>query len=170
MSEQATKPSPLKPWYRQFWPWFIIALPASAVIAGLFTLSLALRYQDAVVVDDYYKEGLGINQQMDKLQQAAALDLQILARYTARNGQLQLQPMTGPAPDELLLTLTHPTLAAFDLQRKLPREADGSYRIELQNTGSGRWHIILEPNNGEWRLSDRITLSQDTQVLLGADR
>ena len=24
------------PWYRQFWPWFLIALPATVVVAGLF--------------------------------------------------------------------------------------------------------------------------------------
>ena len=39
-----------KPWYRQFWPWFIIALPASAVVASLYTVSLALRTTDSLVV------------------------------------------------------------------------------------------------------------------------
>lgn len=29
------------PWYRYFWPWFIIALLASAVSGGLYTLYLA---------------------------------------------------------------------------------------------------------------------------------
>jgi len=40
------------PWYRQFWPWFIIALPAAAVIAGFFTLWLAISRPDYLVVDD----------------------------------------------------------------------------------------------------------------------
>jgi len=40
------------PWYRQFWPWFIIALPASAVIAGFFTLWLAISHPDHLVVED----------------------------------------------------------------------------------------------------------------------
>jgi len=40
------------PWYRQFWPWFIIALPASAVVAGFVTLWLALSNPDHLVVDD----------------------------------------------------------------------------------------------------------------------
>ena len=39
-----------KPWYRQFWPWFIIALPASAVVASLYTVSLAVRTTDSLVV------------------------------------------------------------------------------------------------------------------------
>ena len=41
-----------KPWYRQFWPWFIIALPAAAVLAGFFTLWLAISNPDYMVVDD----------------------------------------------------------------------------------------------------------------------
>ncbi len=31
-----------QPWFRQFWPWFIIALPAAAVIAGFTTLWIAI--------------------------------------------------------------------------------------------------------------------------------
>ncbi len=26
--------APVEPWYRQGWPWFLIALPATAVVAG----------------------------------------------------------------------------------------------------------------------------------------
>ena len=40
------------PWYKQFWPWFIIALPASAVIASFFTLWLAISNPDYLVVEE----------------------------------------------------------------------------------------------------------------------
>jgi hypothetical protein len=40
------------PWYRQFWPWFIIALPASAVVASFITLWLAISNPDGMVVSD----------------------------------------------------------------------------------------------------------------------
>lgn len=40
------------PWYRQFWPWFIIALPASAVIASFISLWLAISHPDQLVVSD----------------------------------------------------------------------------------------------------------------------
>jgi len=40
------------PWYKQFWPWFIIALPASAVIASFVTLWIAISNPDQLVVDD----------------------------------------------------------------------------------------------------------------------
>jgi len=41
-----------EPWYRQFWPWFIIALPASAVIASFITLWLAVSNPVTLVVND----------------------------------------------------------------------------------------------------------------------
>ena len=51
---QNTKPAPgeIEPWYRQFWPWFIIALPASVVIASFVTLWLAISNPDPLVIDE----------------------------------------------------------------------------------------------------------------------
>ena len=40
------------PWFKQFWPWFIIALPASVVIASFYTLWLAVSNPDYLVVDE----------------------------------------------------------------------------------------------------------------------
>jgi hypothetical protein len=40
------------PWFKQFWPWFIIALPAAAVIASFVTLWLAISNPDQVIVTD----------------------------------------------------------------------------------------------------------------------
>ena len=40
------------PWYRQFWPWVLIAIPASAVVMGGITLWLALSNPVYLVVDE----------------------------------------------------------------------------------------------------------------------
>ena len=32
-----------KPWYRQFWPWFIIALPCAAVVGSIATAIIAIN-------------------------------------------------------------------------------------------------------------------------------
>lgn len=46
------------PWYRYAWPWVAIAIPAVAVIGGLFTLYLAISNPDPLVVDDRQYEEL----------------------------------------------------------------------------------------------------------------
>ena len=41
-----------KPWYRQFWPWFIISLPVSSVIVSMTILWLAITNPDHSVLDE----------------------------------------------------------------------------------------------------------------------
>ena len=48
------------PWYRQFYPWMLIALPASAVIAGFITLYIAITHPDALVRKDCVRDGATI--------------------------------------------------------------------------------------------------------------
>ena len=49
-----------RPWYRQFYPWMLIALPASAVIAGFITLYIAITHPDALVLKDCVRDGATI--------------------------------------------------------------------------------------------------------------
>ena len=63
------------PWYRQFWPWFLILLPASVVVAAISTVVIANRHADDLVVDDYYKDGLAINRQLEKIERAKGLGI-----------------------------------------------------------------------------------------------
>jgi uncharacterized protein len=37
------------PWYRHFWPWFLIAMLGGAVTGSFISLYLALHTSDAVV-------------------------------------------------------------------------------------------------------------------------
>lgn len=36
-------------WYRQFWPWFLIALPGTTVVACMFTIWLAITNPEVVL-------------------------------------------------------------------------------------------------------------------------
>ena len=45
----STEPVPNSPWYGQFWPWFIIALLASAVLGSLVSAYLAVHTSDVVL-------------------------------------------------------------------------------------------------------------------------
>ncbi|MEJ2131702.1 MAG: FixH family protein [Gammaproteobacteria bacterium] len=38
-----------KPWYRQFWPWLLIAIPLTGIAMGLISLVIAIEARDEVV-------------------------------------------------------------------------------------------------------------------------
>ena len=85
MSDERS-PGPLDaatPWYRQRWPWFLIALPASAVIGSAITAVLAVRTFDGPVAADYYKQGLAINHAGTARWAALRRDVRRVRRRTA---------------------------------------------------------------------------------------
>jgi len=66
---------PGRPWYRNRWPWLLMAGPAIVVVAALATAWLAWSTDDGVVADDYYKRGLVINKQLARSDRGEALGL-----------------------------------------------------------------------------------------------
>jgi hypothetical protein len=44
-----TDSSENRPWYVQFWPWFLILLPAAAVVASIVTLIIATTHAPDVL-------------------------------------------------------------------------------------------------------------------------
>jgi hypothetical protein len=155
------------PWYRQFWPWFIIAIPASSVLVGSLMLTLAIRNPDPIVVDNYYKQGLAINQQLDRQRIAAELGIQALVRFDAGREQLTIEALeAGTLQGPLQLLLIHPTLAGQDRVVTLQADEGGRYVLPLAGSGNSRWHIALESESAGWRLEGRIRLADNTQLLL----
>ena len=72
--KQNTQNNPVTPWYRQFWPWFIIALPASAVVASFITLWLAISRPDYVVIDDNEYQALKSGLKAQQVEQKTESD------------------------------------------------------------------------------------------------
>ena len=144
-----------EPWYRQFWPWFLIALPGSVVVASLGTFVIANRYADDLVVDDYYRDGLAINRQLDKQARAEALGLAAELLVLDRRVQVRL----GSGDDreitsqyEVRLRLSHPLEADRDFAVTLRRSAPGLYVGELPGTVARNWHWTLVAGDDSWRL------------------
>jgi FixH len=71
-----------KPWYREPWPWLLMAGPAIVVVAGFLTLGFALQSADGLVADDYYKQGKAINQTLARDVQARTLGYAALLAAT----------------------------------------------------------------------------------------
>ncbi|MGD8785128.1 MAG: FixH family protein [Thioalkalispiraceae bacterium] len=150
----------IKPWYRQFWPWFLMSFPAAAVIAGIITIVIATSNKDHAVVDDYYKKGLAINRVIDQQQQAASMGLTASAEYVEATGELELvlDSKSNVNLDSLGLKMVHPTRASLDRHVLLHKDDKGLYKTKLNELQAGRWNAILEPADQQWRLDARIVI------------
>ena len=140
------------PWYREPWPWLIMAGPAAVIVAGVYTTILAFSSTDGLVADDYYKQGLMINQTLGREERARALRIEADVRWDSRTGRMRLSLVAERAPQILVLRLIHPTRAGLDLRLEMRRAADGGYEgVAAIPAGVGRWNVLLE--TPEWRLA-----------------
>lgn len=153
-----------RPWYREALVWLIITPPAAAVIAGIFTIYLAVTTHDGLVVDDYYQQGKAINQTLKRDEAARAHGLHGEVRL-ATDAPLELHLRGNDMPPRLTLKLLHATRAKQDIELVLTRAQDGVYRAQLPALAPGRWHLQLE--GGDWRLTGTTTLPQQPAVTLG---
>ena len=142
-----------KPWYREPWPWFLISLPATAVIAGLTTVWIAYQSADGLVVGDYYKAGLAINQTLARDDAARALDLTATLAHEAGALGITLTGRLQAFPDQLSLTLAHPTRQGMDQTLVLNHAGSGHYRTSMPAMSVGKWHAELAEPASTWRLS-----------------
>ncbi|WP_116473179.1 FixH family protein [Zobellella maritima] len=157
-----------RPWYQQFWPWFLIILPLCAVTASLYTFYIATKGADSMVVDDYYKKGKAINQDLSELRKAAELGLVAELRY--RDGELTLR-LEGEYNDgeAIRLRFIHPTQAERDFGALLTSDANGIYRYRPEQAElRGQWHARIEPFDGRWRLQKRVTLPIPDRLVIRA--
>ncbi len=153
-------------WYRQAWPWFLIALPATAVVAGFITLWFAVTSNDGLVVDDYYKQGLAIQKTMARGVEAARLGLEADVAISAEQVSVRLNSRQGAAlPEALFVSITHPTRSHMDQHVALVG-SNGVYTARIQPLQTGRWHLVLEDESRAWRMTGTIHLPTETQVRL----
>lgn len=154
------------PWYRQPWPWFLIALPAVAVVGSIAAAVLAWRTGDEVVETDYYKRGLAINQELARRERAAQLGLtveiavdglhaedRVALRVAGRqplpaDATLQLRVLTsGHREAEHLLVLARTSASVDGLQAQFA----GAWREDVAAPGSGalrQWTV----ESSSWRV------------------
>lgn len=150
-----------KPWYKQFWPWFLITIPVISMILSITMLNLALNTEDSLVIDDYYKEGRGINLELTKVQEARAKNIKTLISFDETNISLEFtsgKPQTGQA---LNLNFFHPTLQNRDFSLLLTQNANGVFNGVSENTLTGKWTVTLTPMSEQWKIVQDISLPRE---------
>jgi hypothetical protein len=154
------------PWYREPWPWFLMAGPAIVVVAGIVTAWLAVTHEDGLVAADYYKRGLAINRTIEKEEKAARLGMSAQLGFSDDGKTLRVF-VAGKAAlaPRLALRLVHATRTELDQSLALERATGGWYEAELTPPVSGKWTLLLEDPEGGWRLTGTWVATVEQRVV-----
>jgi hypothetical protein len=156
------------PWYRQPWPWILAAGPFIVVIAAFYTAWLAVKSNDGLVTDDYYKKGLSANQTIARSEQATKMGLVAGVRIASDSLSVRLQASDKSfvMPPTLALTISHPTRAGLDQSRLLVRNGE-LYSGEVRLPAAGHWLVLLEDERKTWRVLGNVILPANGETLIG---
>ena len=159
-----------KPWYKQFWPWVLIGLPSSVVVASLVSYFIAVKGMDSVISKDYYKEGLAINTDLTRDKKAQALG--IAADITIEGGDVTMkltasEPATiqNLAGQPIMFELENLSFQDKNLSASLIPKGDGVWQGKFpEGVSRATWNArVLGP---DWRIAHRLEDVVPAHVML----
>ncbi|MDJ0916430.1 MAG: FixH family protein [Woeseiaceae bacterium] len=145
------------PWHRQFWPWFLISIPAATVCACMFTIYLAVTTSDSLVVSVSAESGVDVvtERALAAEKFAAALDMQGELIYDRDTGLVTLTLTNLPdsaQPTSLSLDFSHPAFVRRDHSIELlPSPSDNVFVGQQMAPMDERWYMVLQQD--DWRLT-----------------
>ncbi len=169
-----TDKTPVAPWYRQPWFWFVMSPLIVVIFVVLSFVTISVFYADDRVVDNYYKEGRTINQSFEQEARAQALNLRAEVAFDMVTGEVMVS-LTGDGarPDVLHLMVGHPVNADQDQRILLKKVQGGRYRGDLTTALSHRRYLTLLPEHdvnqmrsAEWLLRGEIHFDQQDHIEL----
>lgn len=166
----ALKANAVKPWYAQPWPWLLMLGPFIVILAGIHTTWLAVSGQDALVVDDYYKQGKAINQSLQRDRVAASLKMAFQLEYDAAAGKLagDISRFGQPYDGKISVSLIHQTQPDKDMRFDVQPDEQGRFALNLPLFDRARWQVLVESERRDWRLNGEWVWPQQKQTAIKA--
>ena len=159
----------LRPWYREPWPWILFGLPLLSVVVGIMFLITAIRTNDGVVTDDYYKKGKAINKELRRDMRACEMGL--AAHLMLGTDQRTLRLITSSKvklPLTIFLRMAHPSQEDFDQHVEMSQTVPNLYQGMLHPlpVRAHHWYLVLEDQTKQWRLQGKWNPTEAPQVSL----
>jgi hypothetical protein len=158
----------IKPWYREPWPWILAAGPFIVVIAGITTAWIAIKTNDGLVTEDYYKKGLAANQTIAQSDRAIKAGLKAGIHVTEDRLTISLSAAETSfvMPPKLMVTVSHPTRAGLDQTRLMTRTLE-KYTADFHLPAAGHWLVLVEDEAKTWRLMGNVVLPAQGETIIG---
>ncbi|WP_257293401.1 FixH family protein [Endozoicomonas sp. YOMI1] len=167
VGQPSTNREPFTPWYREPWAWYIVGILMVTFAWGSFQVYTAFTHQDSVVIDDYYKNGKTINQDMTRIENARILAVEGILTIDELIGEVRVKMQGNPAvwPGQLKLSFLSPVFKdkdkaimltrSFGISAKLAAGANAAsgaaqpgqnpiYVGQLEALVAGRYYLQLE--------------------------
>tara|TARA_R110002167_G_scaffold245723_1_gene451102 strand:+ start:664 stop:1203 length:540 start_codon:yes stop_codon:yes gene_type:complete len=146
-----------RPWFKQPWLWFVLSVPITSVILSSIMVTVAVVGRDSLVSDNYYKDGMGINQTIEQDHLANNLGLKPILSINKTEVILELTSSKELPPQAFLtLKLLHPTVSAKDIIIKLLPSGNGFFLGDLPHLVEGRRYLDLYAFDNSWRIRQEI--------------
>lgn len=155
-----------KPWYKQLWPWILIAIPVATALKAVHTVYVMQQHTPDLVVDDYYKEGRAINMQLAKYREAALRNLDARVLIAGDSAIVRFAENTV-LDGAIHLDFYHPTLAERDFALDAERSGELLYVAKLPVTPTGKWQLVVSDASRDWKLRATLELPVETEIKLG---
>lgn len=150
-------------WYKEPWLLLVAGGPLVVVLASLYTGMLAMRGADKVVAEDYYKQGLMINKDIQRDAKARELGLSAVITLDQAAGRLtMLLSGNQTLPDTVQLSLASSgakVTSVTEVIRRLTMQqvAPGKYQGELTVPAKSSLNTVkllhVKVETTEWRLT-----------------
>ncbi|WP_419237586.1 FixH family protein [Photobacterium leiognathi subsp. mandapamensis] len=156
-----------KPWYKQFWPWFVFSIPAISIIYSLTAVYIFSNNQVDLVAEDYYKKGKAINIDRSRLRVADALNIHAnIAVKEDKNVTINLDKGDLKQQPTIRVTFSHRTLANKDFTQMVNADLKGTYHFVTPESLNGPWFVEIEPFKGDWMLQGRVNVPTSSSISL----
>jgi hypothetical protein len=139
------------------------------IVASLVTAWIAVKSNDGLVTEDYYKQGLSVDRTLARSREAVELGLEVRVRFSGETVWLSLKSIKKlplRQPKSLSLTLSHPTRAGLDQAAVLVGN-EGEYTGQLHVPASGHWLVLVEDEERTWRLMGNVQLPDQGETVIG---
>ncbi|MGY3569745.1 FixH family protein [Vibrio paucivorans] len=155
-----------QPWYKQFWPWFLLFLTVGVSMLTLVRVAILTNHSVHLVTEDYYKKGKGINVNISRVNVTKELGLEAEVRSDGNSVVIQFDKGELEHYPAITAMFAHRTLPDHDFTKLVTSDARGQYRITLDNELQGPWFIELTPHDEQWLIQGRVEFPTQSAVQL----
>ncbi len=161
-----------RPWYREFWVWFLLAILGMGVASGTGVLVIGLKNAPQMVTGDYQPLGKALVDTRAHAARAESLGLSASLTVGGDTAELAVSAdRIEDVPDQLLLRFQHPTDAGRDVSAVASRTGPNRWQAAMGDIRPPtRSRVILSDLQQSWWLRGRFGGEVDGQIGLDPEQ